>query len=142
MARTCFVATEEAAVHQLYKQRIVDATETETIHTDVFDVGWFGVPHRVLTNETVKRWDAAGRPPKWSRPNEDETVATFPDSQPIQRYSFALPRSEMTGNVDALALYAGQSAGLTETLKSGSTVVTDLVTETVAVIQGLPSPET
>lgn len=41
----------------------------------------------------------------------------------------------MTGDVEALPLYAGQSVGLTETVQSAADLVTDLTEETVDVLE-------
>ncbi|MDB5443017.1 MAG: 2-nitropropane dioxygenase, partial [Phenylobacterium sp.] len=59
---TRFLATPEAAIHPRYRARLIEARETETVHTTLFDVGWPDAPHRVLRNATVDAWEAAGRP--------------------------------------------------------------------------------
>ena len=46
------LATEEANVHEIDRERVTDAAETETAYSTVFSEGWPGVPHRVLENET------------------------------------------------------------------------------------------
>lgn len=134
---TRFVATQEAAKHPRYQQRILDASESDTELTDLFDVGWPGVPHRVVRNETVERWEDAGRPPAGKRPGEGETVAERSGSD-VERYDFRSPTAETEGDVDAMALYAGQSVGLVDDLPSAANVVDELVEETVAAIEELP----
>lgn len=57
-----FLATEEAHIHRLYRQRILEADETETVYSTLFDKGWPDVPHRVIENTTVSDWNAAGQP--------------------------------------------------------------------------------
>ncbi|WP_331232341.1 NAD(P)H-dependent flavin oxidoreductase [Natronorarus salvus] len=133
---TRFVATREAAKHPRYQQRVLDASETDTELTDLFNVGWPGVPHRVVRNETVERWEDAGRPPAGTRPGEGETVAERSGSD-VERYDFRSPTAETEGDVDAMALYAGQSAGLVDDLPSAANVVDELVEETVAAIEEL-----
>lgn len=59
---TRFLTTEEAHVHRRYRRRVVEAGETETVRSTLFDEGWPNVPHRVIENSTVSDWDAAGRP--------------------------------------------------------------------------------
>src|SRR6059036_2277173 len=45
---TRFLATPEANAHPLYKTRILDASEEDTVRTVLFGGGWPGAPHRVL----------------------------------------------------------------------------------------------
>jgi nitronate monooxygenase len=95
------------------------------------------MPHRVLANETVERWDRAGRPPAGERPGEDDVVATR-NGDPIERYDEALATPDVSGTVGAMALFAGQSAGLVDEDRAAGAVVETLVTETKDAISGLP----
>jgi len=131
---TRFVATEEANVHRTYRERVTDAEETATVYTRLFDKGWPGTPHRVVENGTVERWREAGEPAPGDRPDEEEAVATTGDGAPIERYAEALATPDVTGEVDAMALFAGQSAGLTDEVLPAAAVVGDLVDETEAAI--------
>lgn len=106
---TRFVASEESCAHPDYKQRIVDAAATDTLLCEVFDIGWPDAPHRILRNSTVRAWEAAGRPPTGRRPGEGEVVARLPGGRPVLRYEDTTPVHDMTGKVEALALYAGES---------------------------------
>jgi nitronate monooxygenase len=134
---TRFVATEEAAVENHYRKRIVDAEETETLYSELFDIGWKGTPHRVLRNSTTENWEQAGRPAPGDRPGEGETIAEYPGGHPIVRYGDDLPMEGVEGDLDALALYAGQSSGLTEEVQPADEVVEELVAETEARIDQL-----
>ena len=103
---TRFVASDECDAHPHYKARLLAAEGRDTVLTELFDVGW-QAPHRVLRNRTYERWLAAGRPPPGQRPGESETVAVG-----IPRYApqhAALLAS--TGDVEAMAMYAGQGVG-------------------------------
>ena len=109
MMGTRFVASEESRAHPDYKKAITTARQTDAVYLkNLFEVGWPDAPHRVLRNSTVRAWEAAGSPPSGSRPNEKEVVATRPDGSPVQRYSAPHPMAGMTGNIEALAHYAGQ----------------------------------
>jgi nitronate monooxygenase len=134
---TRFVATEEAGVEDLYRRRIVEADETDTFRGEVFDAGWKGTPHRTLRNSTIEAWAAAGRPPSGERPGEGETVAEYPGGHPIVRYGDDLPMEGVEGDLEALALYAGQSAGLTDAVSPAAEVVEELVAEAEARIRHL-----
>ena len=52
---TRFLATPEAYAHDEWKRRIVAARETDTVHTELFDLEWPKAPHRVLRNSTYDR---------------------------------------------------------------------------------------
>jgi len=127
---TRFVATEEARTHEVYREVVTDATETDTVASTLFDRGWPDATHRVVENSTVEAWDAAGRPPAGECPGEGESVAELPDGTPLPRYTTALPLPEMEGDPEAMALYAGQSAGGVEAVRPAGAVVESLVAET------------
>jgi nitronate monooxygenase len=137
---TRFVASEEAPFAAEYKQRVVAAAETESIYTTLFDGGWPNAPHRVLHNSTVADWEAAGRPAPGARPAEGE-MATPPDGEAIPRYSVEEPTLGMTGDLEALALYAGQSAGLVQAVEPAATIVQRLVDKAETVLHRLAGPE-
>lgn len=132
---TRFVATEEALAHDRYKQRIIEAAETDTVYSELFDKGWTGMPHRTLRNNTIERWEQAGRPPSGQRPHEGEQIAESATGVPLERYGDEPPLPGMTGNVEAMALYAGQSAGLTDDLLPADDVVRELTAEAIQAIE-------
>ncbi|OAQ54519.1 hypothetical protein HTG_02910 [Natrinema mahii] len=134
---TRFVATEEARVHDEYRRRLRESDETDTAYTTLFDKGWPGTPHRVLGNETLERWEREGRPPAGERPGERDVVATR-DGEPIERYDEALATPDVEGDIESMALFAGQSVGLIDADQSAGAVVESLVAETRDAISGLP----
>ncbi|WP_222918291.1 nitronate monooxygenase [Natrinema sp. SYSU A 869] len=136
---TRFVATEEAAVHDAYQRRLRESDETDTEYTTLFDKGWPGMPHRVLRNETLERWEGDGGPPTGERPGETDIVATTEAGDRIERYDEALATPNVDGDIEAMALFAGQSVGLTDEIRSADIVVEELVSETRNAIDGLPS---
>jgi len=131
---TRFLVSDEASVHPLYKQKIIEATEDNTVYSTLFDIGWSNAPHRTLRNSTVSNWEAAGSPPISKRPNEGEIIAAFADRRQIERYSDVIPLPGMSGDVEALALYAGQSAGLISGLQPAGEIVRQLAAEAADVL--------
>src|SRR6185503_5154960 len=107
---TRFLAAEEAAIHPRYRERILSATETDTVYTELFDGGWPDAPHRVIRNKTFDTWEAAGRPPSGDRPGEFEEIGRLPDGRQVLRYQSYTPGATVEGDVDAMSLWAGQSA--------------------------------
>lgn len=134
---TRFVATKEAAIHSTYQRHVLEASETDTEFTELFDVGWPESPHRIIRNSTFERWKAEEMPPRGERPNEGEIVGEFPDGEPVKRYSYRSPSEGTRGDVEAMALYAGQSAGLTNDLPDAATVINELVSETIDATEDL-----
>ncbi|WP_049915879.1 NAD(P)H-dependent flavin oxidoreductase [Natrialba taiwanensis] len=130
---TRFLATPEARVHRLYRQRVLDASETETVYATLYDEGWPNAPHRVLENETVADWRAAGEP-ETDRPGSNETVAETGDGTPVRRYEDSLATPELRGEVEQLPLYAGQSAGITRDVLPATELVRELADETLAAL--------
>ena len=132
---TRFVASREATVNAEYQQHVLDASEADTEFTELFDVGWPDAPHRIIRNSTFEEWEEAGRPPSGERPGEGDAVGEFSDGRPVTRYDFRSPSAETRGDVEEMALYAGQSTGLTDDRPPVATVVDRLVSETVEAIE-------
>lgn len=125
---TRFLMSKEANINPIYQEIITNASEDDTIHVQrLFNVGWDNAPHRVIKNSTTGNWEKAGRPDVGSRPNENEIIAYTLHGQPILRYSDDGPISGTTGNLEALALYAGQTVGLLSAVKPASMIIAELV---------------
>lgn len=135
---TRFIATAESLAHPRYKQAVLDADVTATVHAaDLFDIGWEDAPHRALRNSTVAAWEEAGAPAKGSRPGEGEVVARTASGRDVPRYSAALPLAGMAGDVEAMGMYAGQSAGLVARITPAAAVVEALVADGLACLDRL-----
>jgi nitronate monooxygenase len=136
---TRFLATDEAAIHPTYKEELLKASEADTIYSCLFDRGWPDAPHRAIRNSTVHLWEKAGCPGSGNRPREGEKVAAFPDGSPVLRYSDVIPTPGMSGDLKALALYAGQGVGLVSRIKPASQVVRELAEQAVSTLRQLYS---
>jgi nitronate monooxygenase len=129
---TRFVAAEEADTHTAYRQAIVRARETDTLHTTLFDLHWPNAPHRALVNSTVRQWRAAGMP--GLRPGEGEAIARYGDGEPVRRYSDDSPKADLTGDIEAMCLYAGESAGLIHAVEQAGRIVERIAAEAEAIL--------
>jgi NAD(P)H-dependent flavin oxidoreductase YrpB (nitropropane dioxygenase family) len=133
---TRFLASHEATIHPRYRERLLQANENDTVFLEnLFDVRWPNAPHRVLRNQTVEAWEAAGRPPSGKRPGEGEVIATSRASGPIVRYQSYTPGSDAEGDIDALPLWAGQ--GLLSKVQSAGDIVREIADEARLVLQRL-----
>jgi nitronate monooxygenase len=140
MFGTRFIATGESVAHPIYKRRVMEAHEDQTVYTTLFDIGWPGAPHRVLPNQTIARWEQAGRPASGQRPGEGEMIGNSRrgDLQiPLVRYGVHNPSGFIEGDVEGMALYAGQSAGLVNDLLTAAEVVRRIEAEARATIARL-----
>jgi NAD(P)H-dependent flavin oxidoreductase YrpB (nitropropane dioxygenase family) len=126
---TRFVAAAETHVHPRYQDLVVGASVTDTAYTSCFDGGWPDAPHRVLRTDTVRAWESAGSPSSPSRPGEGEPVSRNPQGHQHQRYESSMPTPDLEGDIDAMALYAGQSAGLVHDVRPAAEIVQQLVRE-------------
>lgn len=134
---TRFLATVEAESHPRYRELLLAAAETATVHTELFDIGWPDAPHRVLRNATYDAWVAAGRPSAGGRPGEGEAIGRYPDGRPILRYDVESPKANTRGDLDAMCLYAGQGVGLVRDVRPAGDVVRSIAAEAAAVLARL-----
>jgi NAD(P)H-dependent flavin oxidoreductase YrpB (nitropropane dioxygenase family) len=135
---TRFLASHEAAIHPRYRERLLQANENDTVFVEnLFDIRWPNAPHRVLRNQTVDAWEAAGRPPSGKRPGEGEVIASSRSSGPIVRYQSYTPGADAEGDIDALPLWAGQSVGLVSKLESAGDIVREIADEARLILQRL-----
>lgn len=119
---TRFIATEESDAHDLYKKRLVEAGEKSTVYTNCFNLEWNAM-HRVLRNDTFNKWEAQGCPLAGNKPGEEDIVATHPVWGPVKRYSLGSPFPEMKGNVEDLAMYAGEGVSRVKEILPASELI-------------------
>jgi NAD(P)H-dependent flavin oxidoreductase YrpB (nitropropane dioxygenase family) len=137
---TRFLLAQEANVHDEWRRRIQAASETSTLYSTLFDRGWPNAPHRTLRNSTVRAWERAGRPAAPGRPGEGDVVAHAPDGSRLYRYGPEPAVGGATGDVEALALYAGQSAGIVKDVLPAATIVDELISGAARAFT-CPSPQ-
>src|SRR5262249_54164925 len=140
MMGTRFVCSEESRASREYKERIVRARAKDTVHTMLFHVGWPDAPHRVLRNKAIEEWEAAGRPELGRRPGEGGIVGrrtrqgTMVD---VPRYFVASPTTDFKGDMEYVALYAGESCNLVNDVKPAAAIMRDAVREAEEVLKTL-----
>ena len=127
---TRFVATLESAAHPAHKDALVSAVETDPVRTRAFDRGWRNAPHRVLRNSTLARSEAADGGAGAGRPGEGEVIGHYANGAPVIRYAADEPLAGMEGEVEAMALYAGQSAALVRDVPPAADLVSSLINQT------------
>jgi NAD(P)H-dependent flavin oxidoreductase YrpB (nitropropane dioxygenase family) len=115
---TRFVASTESGAHPRYVELLLRARATETVLTTTFSTGWPDAPHRVLRScvEAAQAFhgDIVGEQHLDSSTN------------PIPRFAPPPPGGATTGEIDAMALYAGQSVGMVGDVKPAAAIVAEL----------------
>ncbi len=134
---TRFLATPESTAHPIYKQRVVEASEEETIRTRLFGYGLPGLPHRVLRTPFVAEWLTDEARGEETRPDEPVVgqVRVGDQTLPLRRFMKAPPTVDTTGEIEAMPLYAGQSVGLVGDLKPPAVIVREIVEEARRILE-------
>ncbi len=110
---TRFLLAAEAGTPPAYRQRLLQADETDTVVTDVFT----GRPARALRNRLVAEWEVAGeRPLPW--PRQGLAAAD-------------LYRASYAADGDWAPLYAGQGLRLARRVQPAAEIVAELRAEMV-----------
>lgn len=104
---TRFNATKESESSDFYKQKLVEAGENGTVYTNCFNRSWDAM-HRVLRNSTFLQWEAEGCPLIGKKPGEGEVIAKGSGGYDIIRYSGHEPVQGVTGDLEAMCMYAGE----------------------------------
>jgi NAD(P)H-dependent flavin oxidoreductase YrpB (nitropropane dioxygenase family) len=132
---TRLVASVESGAHDVYKEQIVAAAATDSIVTDIFEIGWPGRPERVLRNPTTESWEREPEPRVRPSDRPPEVIARRPlpgGELEIVRWLVDTPRSGDEGSVGEMALYAGPAAGLVAEILPAAEIVARLAAEAEA----------
>ncbi|HZR80185.1 MAG TPA: nitronate monooxygenase family protein [Candidatus Binatia bacterium] len=125
---TRFLASAESHAHPRYKERVVDATEEDTVKTTLFGRGWPNAPHRAIRTRFVEEWLASEARGNESRPDEPVVGESEISGMrvPIVRFTGLPPNARATGDLEAMGMLAGQSAGLVRDVRPAGEIVRDL----------------
>ena len=126
---TGFLATRESFAHDYHKDRIVAARADETLLTEAFHIHWpKGAKVRVLPNSVTRgeRGDpfAGGE----RRPIGEEL------GRPVYLFSTESPLRDMTGDFEAMAIYAGAGAGAIDRVPSAAERLGAIVEEAARIL--------
>ena len=133
---TRFLASSESRAHPHYKQKVLEASEADTVRTILFGHGWPNAPHRTLRTELVRQWLGQEGRGQESRPDEPVVGQTVIGGQPmpVLRFMGFPPNSSATGDVDSMDLAMGQNAGLVREIVPVGHIVRELVEEALQII--------
>lgn len=127
---TAFIATAEANAHPHHQQRIVAASGDDPLYNRLFWRNWHEpAPVRVLPNRVTRgelgQYDPAATPREIGRQ----------DGLPVYLFGTDSPLADASGDVDDMALYAGQGCGLVNDIVPAAQRLQQLVTTALRSIQ-------
>lgn len=125
---TAFLATVESFAHDEHKSRVLAAMAEDTVHTDIYALNWPpNTPVRVIRNSVI---NGLGPNLMGHRPDLlPQEVIAAEDGRPLLRYSTDSPLRSTKGNLEAMAIYAGQSVSLIDTLPTAAGRVEAIIDE-------------
>jgi nitronate monooxygenase len=125
---TAFLATHESFAHDYHKERICAARAGETVYTDLFAINWPpNSPVRVLANSVT---DAAGGQLFGHHPDSlPREVIGHDDGRPLYLFSTDSPLRSTTGELERMALFAGESSALVNARTSAAEVIERMIGE-------------
>jgi nitronate monooxygenase len=133
---TAFLATEESFAHAYHKDRVVRARSEDTVYTDAFAINWPpNSPVRVLANSLT---DELGKHLLGHDPeNIFREAITEENGRSIYKFSSDSPLRTTTGELECLALFAGQIAGAVKTTLRAGARVDEIVSAARATLERL-----
>ena len=112
---TRFLGSVEADIHPIYRQALIDAIADDAQYTTVFDVGWPDAPQRALASAVAAAL-AEGPDP-----------VGFLGDTAMPRRGTTPPNSKTTGQIEAMALYAGRSVGALHRVEPAAAIIDELL---------------
>jgi len=134
---TRFLVAAEARTHPVYQQKLLAADEGDTVRTTLFGYTWPDAPHRTLRTPFVEQWLGEEKRGNQGRPDEPVLGSTSVGGQRIdvRRFMGYTPHRETSGDIESMALYAGQGVGLVNRIQPAGEIVHQLVVETEYLIR-------
>lgn len=126
---TRFLASSESRAHPDYKQKLIDSSGEDTVHTILFGHGWPYAPVRTIKTAFVEEW--LGNEERGQQSRRDEPVVghtTIAGQQmPVLRFMGLPPNFDSSGDIELRSLLAGQAVGQIHDIKPAQEIVRDLV---------------
>ena len=117
---TRFVAAEEAEAHPRYVEALIAARPTDTVRSDTFALDYPGAPHRALRSsvEAVEAFqgDVVG----------EVVDPTDGDRVPVRRFQKLTITRHVTGAIEAMPHWAGESVGGVTRVQPAAEIVREL----------------
>jgi nitronate monooxygenase len=119
---TRFVAAEEAEAHPRYVEALIAARPTDTLRSDTFALDFPGAPHRALRSSIAAveafQGDVVG-----------EVLSPSGDRVPVHRFQKLTITRHVTGAIEAMPHWAGESVGGVTRVQPAAEIVRELAGE-------------
>ncbi len=127
---TLFLATNESNAHDYHKQRVVESCSEDTVHTRIFHINWpVSAAVRVIKNSTtLGEYDAC------------EKIVAYENEKPIPLFSTDSPLKETRGDLECMALYAGQGVSQIKAILPASERIAAMMNEIHSLINQHEDP--
>jgi NAD(P)H-dependent flavin oxidoreductase YrpB (nitropropane dioxygenase family) len=120
---TRFVGAVEADAHPKYVNALIAARAQDTIYTEAFSTGWPDAPHRVLRS-CVKAAEA------FQEEIVGETQLLYSAGRkPIRRFESYTIKKSVTGAIEAMPHWAGESVNGVKEVQPATDIVRELADE-------------
>jgi nitronate monooxygenase len=119
---TRFVAAEEAEAHPRYVEALIAARPTDTLRSDTFALDFPGAPHRALRSSIAAaeafQGDVVG-----------EVLIPSGDLVPVHRFQKLTITRHVSGAIEAMRHWAGESVGGVTRVQPATEIVRELAGE-------------
>jgi NAD(P)H-dependent flavin oxidoreductase YrpB (nitropropane dioxygenase family) len=119
---TRFVAAEEAEAHPRYVEALIAARPTDTLRSDTFALDFPGAPHRALRSSVAAaeafQGDVVG-----------EVLSPSGDCVPVRRFQKLTITRHVSGAIEAMPHWAGESVGGVTHVQPAAEIVRELAGE-------------
>lgn len=130
---TRLLAAKEAIIHDVYREKVLAASEDETVWThDLYNGFWPDAPHRTLVNSTLETWTAEGSARPGDRPSEGQVIGTKTGGEAVLRYEAHTPQTGTSGEVEAMSLWAGQGVAQVRGMASAAEIIDEVYSDALA----------
>jgi nitronate monooxygenase len=116
---TRFVAAEEAEAHPRYVEALIASQPADTVRSDTFALDYPGAPHRALRSSVAAaqafQGDVVG-----------EMLSPSGDRVPVRRFQKLTITRHVSGAIDAMPHWAGESVGGVTRVQPAAEIVREL----------------
>jgi len=129
---TRLLAATECNAHEVYRQKILAATEEDTVRTTLFGNEWPNAPHRTLRTAFVEQWlpnEKHGSEQRADEPIVGE-VTLGGKRVPLRRFGGIPPASDAAGDIESMDFLAGQAVGLVQEIKPAGEIISEVAAQT------------
>jgi NAD(P)H-dependent flavin oxidoreductase YrpB (nitropropane dioxygenase family) len=134
---TRFLVSAEYNAHDVYKRKVLEAREEDTVRTTLFGNGWPNAWHRTLCTDFIRQW--LPQEQRGSEQRSDERtigeITLGGMRMPLPRFGGIPPARDATGELESMDFLAGQSVGLVHAIKPAADIVREVVQDAATILR-------